>query len=205
MKVWRFYDKANKSHSDYVLYAITNNKKIAKEFIATRNMDRYIMRKSDIDKEDWINFADDNRGCVIEIHELDTRVKGKSENMTVKIKVPMTYYEYQTIDLEDGETFLTSEMWLNAPPYLIFNDSMIDALRNVEYVAAQRFFDLNMVYFLQYVAENDSRIDFDEEESMVSFGDEEGDYAAPELYTDQLVAFIRMYKDHLRSNIDSHN
>lgn len=203
MKIWRFYKKPKKDSTkrDYELYAITNNKKMAEEFIATRNMDLFLMKKSKEDKEDWIDFANENRGAVLDYYKLLTSSEDTDEDVitTRQVKTLLTYFEWQNCDTDQMDPpELQPEFWINMPPYPIFNDELIEALRNLEYLAAQRF------YFGLYGSNNalnDLISDIQKETNTSIFDyelqdeDEEGDYSAPNIAVDELTLFIHTFKE----------
>lgn len=201
MKIWRFYKKPKKDSSrrDYELYAITNKKKFAKEFMSTRNMDLFIMKKSEEEKDDWISFANDNLGAVLDYHDLQTCGDNDDDIETKKIKILMTYFEWQNCDSDQIDLIeLQPEYWLDMPLYPIFNDKIIDALRNLEYVAAQRFYygfygaPNNLTELLHYINDNTETNMFEEDLEEL---DEDCDYAAPDIEVDELSLFIQTFKE----------
>jgi len=201
MTIYRFYLKTkNKGHTEYGLYAITNKKKIAKEFRETRNMKRFIEKSSDdMDKDEWIEIANDNRGMVLDHYELETRGYDENDKPKVKkIKILMTLVEYQ--NATDEEEFMTylSAFFESTPFYLIFKENMVDALRWTEYVASQRFYSMDeyeIMELLKYITDSSNTYNFEFEEESVTYDD--GDYAAPEIRLDEFGRFLDMYYKYL--------
>ena len=109
MRVWRFYLITNKNEKrkdlsantmreKYPLYAITEYKDRAMDFIESRDMNQFIMKTSKgVDPEEWTKFKNKHRGSVLEYHKLKTRGKRDKETgkATIKkVEVLMTYAEY---------------------------------------------------------------------------------------------------------------
>jgi hypothetical protein len=82
MKLYKFFKIPEKNERDdtdiedkYVLYAITNNKKLAKRFKKERNMNKFIIKvHEDITKEEYSEICNssNNRSAVLELHDLLT-------------------------------------------------------------------------------------------------------------------------------------
>ena len=205
MKIWRFYKKPKK-HSDkrdYNLYAITNNKKLAEDFINTRNMKVFICKKSEEDKEDWLEYANENRGQVLDYYKLNTfTVDEDNQCTTKKVKIPITFFEYQNCDSDQCENvILDSSFWSEMPPYPIFNSKVIDALRNLEFISTQRFVhgymgmeESDLEPLLRYIDDNSDSYSLKEDDNMVY---DDGDFASPEVEVDEVSLFIKIFKDTL--------
>ena len=81
MKVWKIYIKNIDKDTDtrkYELYAITKDKDILEEFKQTRNMDKFIIKKDNFEKSEYVEFVNDNRGLILSRQKLST--KGISDN-----------------------------------------------------------------------------------------------------------------------------
>ena len=144
MKLYKFYYKADisgicvnidnnksKSTDDYIkhkypLYAFTNNKKIFKEFKLERNMDSFIIIKSDIDDEDYEEYAKANRDALLDIVILKTL---DDNNKICDLEFAITSYEQIVIDDLSIEYLMPDEF----VPYLIFNKEIVKALKTLEY------------------------------------------------------------------------
>lgn len=57
----------------FPLYAITNDKEKAKEFMKQRNMKLFIIKDSHMEKESWIEFCGRNRGALLQYASFSTR------------------------------------------------------------------------------------------------------------------------------------
>ena len=206
LRVWRFYLKPKSSSSsyDYRLYAITNNKKFAREFMNSRKMDRFIVKQTDELKDDYADAANENLGAVLNYYNLTTfYINPEDKNQTTgkkEVSVLMTLYEYQSVNADETVyEVLTLEWWINMPEYPLFNDRICDALRILEYVSAQRFFlqdDDDFYFLLMYLSKNQV-IDMDYEQQFATYDD--GDYAVPDLSIDELGVFIKTYADILKN------
>lgn len=200
MTIWRFYIKPSKlsSNREYELYAITNKKKLAKAFMNTRRMDLFVIKKSEEDKDAWIEFANENRGAVLDFYKLQTSVIEDDNYVLKNTKVPITFFEYQNVDSDQIESeAMTPEFWDQMPPYIIFNEKILDALRNLEYVESQRFFlgfygnPINFNRLISYINDNSDK-QHDEDDFQVL--DEDDDYACPDIVIDELSQFINIYR-----------
>ena len=136
LRVWRFYLKPKSSSSsyDYRLYAITNNKKFAREFMNSRKMDRFIVKQTDELKDDYADAANENLGAVLNYYNLTTfYINPEDKNQTTgkkEVSVLMTLYEYQSVNADETVyEVLTLEWWINMPEYPLVNDRICDALR----------------------------------------------------------------------------
>ncbi len=146
MKLYKFYYKANKNdiahdiekyrkknHDEYIkdkypLYAFTADKKLYKEFKEERNMDAFIIIKSDIDKEDFIEYAETYRDAYLE--QIDLRVKD-DKGKVCEVPFVVTTYEQLIIDDVNMEEMLGDSSYF--PPYLIFNKKIVKALKTLLY------------------------------------------------------------------------
>lgn len=84
MHVWRFYldrSKVKESRNyafeklseKYPLYAVTNDRKKAKEFMKDRNMKLFLIKDSDVEKEEWMEYCGRHRGCVLQYSTFTTK------------------------------------------------------------------------------------------------------------------------------------
>lgn len=177
MKVWRFYLKPDEKigKRKYDLYATTGNKKHAKKFMKERNMDKFIVRCSDEDREDFIKFVNDNRSILLDYHTYDTRtLDEKNKYRAIEVEILSTDYESQCCDSDVVMTDILSDGdWEIAPPYNIFKNKIIDSLRTLEYVNSYKIYRMNY---------NDTVIDPDDD-----------DYEAPNLWVDEFGIFLRTF------------
>ena len=168
MKMWRFYLKREELHrsakmwwaesdprplsydrmvkNKYPLYAITNDKEKAHIFMKQRNMDFFILKKSRVDKETWVRFANKNRSAVLDYEGLYTKTGKKlpgniDETTTVQVLMPYAEKIYVDSLTEDGgntevmEHYFQSSVSSDAilPPPNIFIHSIEEQLRVIGY------------------------------------------------------------------------
>ena len=175
MKVWRFYLRRENSESKnkYELYAVTNNKKYAKKFMSERNMKLFQVKCSDIPKEEFLKFGNENRGCLLDYKEFITKkINSKNEYTHTTVKVLTTEYEWQSCDSDIVlNDILIDTDWTAAVPYKIYKDKIIKSLRVLEYVSSYKLYSYDS-----------SLID-----------PEDDDYSAPDMWVDELGTFLRIY------------
>lgn len=132
MRVWRFYLITNKNEKrkdlsantmreKYPLYAITEYKDRAMDFIESRDMNQFIMKTSKgVDPDEWTKFKNKHRGSVLEYHKLKTRGKRDKETgkATIKkVEVLMTYAEYTNsteVATDDGVSMALNEFFMTS-------------------------------------------------------------------------------------------
>ena len=99
MRIWKYYlDRAalkvnegvafTTSRERYALYAITNDKKKAREFKASRNEKAFIEQTAKVDKDEWKAICQKYRGCVLLYTDLLTKQDRD------KIENPITLDDY---------------------------------------------------------------------------------------------------------------
>lgn len=116
MRIWKYYlDRAGLKVNEgvafatlrerYLLYAITNDKKKAREFKASRNAKVFIEQTSKITKDDWKAVCRKYQGCVLIYGDLITRQdKDKIEDPRIlddyikTITLLMTFDEKERVE-----------------------------------------------------------------------------------------------------------
>lgn len=176
MKVWKFYKK-NEEFNGYELYAITNNKKRAEMFITLRDMNKFVMKKDTIEKEEWSKIANENRLAVLIETDMATK-KIHKNGLYYKgiVTVVCTGYEKQECDGDyNMHVGFDEGFWCNqAPPHIIFNEKIQDALRELGYVSEYNF-NIQIM-------------------GLTDMGIEES-YDVPSTYIDEFSYFIHTFKD----------
>ena len=176
MKVWRFYLKKaelakktqneiwinqsmlpsqNKLNKKYPLYAITSDKKKAKKFMEQRDMDVFIMQVSDVSKDEWSKFANQNRGCVLDHEKLHTKTgkvnkDGTDETMKVRILMPYSEKIYLDSMVDDADNpqfmekvFEKESKKIKFPFPLISTEEVQDALMVLGYFDFYNWYSSN--------------------------------------------------------------
>lgn len=200
MTFWRFYlvPEEDDYDKEYKVYALTNHKKLAKEFMKTRNMKKFIIKKSECTKDEYADAANEYRGAVLEYHKLVTEsIDPEDVHKRIshrEVEILMTMYEYQSINQDENEyPPFTMSFFSDTFPYILFKDRLLDALRNIEFVSGQRFFDTdgNIAELLEYL-ENSGLVDRGTEDDFVGYDGEDCD--SPNVWIDEVAAFCLTYK-----------
>lgn len=208
MRIWKFYlntDKVRLSSSSgktvkerYPLYAITNKKSIAKEFMSTRDMNVFIKSVTkDVEKDEWVRYANRNRLSVLEHHDLLTRVVDTKDmvdepsirDLTMTVNVLVTYGEYtemsEIIETECTYSAMTGNVMEDAPLFpdpMLFNDDVLEILRRFGYPSQYKLYiGVNLPYY-EPTAEDDDY-------SFSAFG------SGRQFAYDELSVFLKTYGD----------
>ena len=175
MRVWRFYFKQERADNKnkYDLYAVTNNKKYAKKFMSERNMNLFIVKSSKVTKEEFLKFANDNRGALLDYYELVTKSIDNNHKYThTKVKVLATEYEWQSCDSDTVlNDILIDNDWSGAISYKVYKDKIIKSLRVLEYVSSYKLYNYTS--------------------TLIDPVDD--DYSAPDMWVDELGTFLRIF------------
>lgn len=190
MKLYKFYieKKYNMnpnistiSNSDYSLYAITNSKKLAKDFMATRNMDRFILKKDTVEKDVGIEILESYRTFNLISGALSTAyINDDGIYSIANENITATEYEIMvaTGEFNDMIEILSESWWVNTAPIECFKGKLKKILE---------FFEYDKFYKIM-CPNNDPPI-------MGSY--DEDDYSAPDAQIDELAVFINIFKDTL--------
>lgn len=213
MRIWKFYlntEKAAKAltksktiKEKYPLYAITNKKSIAKEFMDTRDMSLFVSSVTkDVDEEGWTRFANQNRLSLLEYRDLLTRNLDIDENikdlsireLTTTIKLLVTYGEYSEMEeiMDTGGSYLpmTGDVTIDEPRFpdpIVFSKDILEILRQFGYPSQYKLFiGVNLPYYRP--------LGEDDDYSMGAFGGDR-QYAY-----DELSIFLKTYGSTFRLN-----
>ena len=142
-KIWMFYTNEGLNGDDHwTLYAITNEKKYAKQFKEERDMNKFKIKKMEDDHESWKELAREAGDAVLGIHYLQTRTKTvNSTYSTEEVPVLCTMYESQAADADFAELdAMTEGFWVSAPKTPIFKKNILKALCVLEYHKMEQMF-----------------------------------------------------------------
>jgi len=134
-KYWMFFtntDMIGNKKEKYELYAYTDNKSLAEEFISTRNMKVFVYDKKDLTKEEVNALADLRyKYKYLSKVKLTTR-SDKNKNKTKDIPIVMTESEKSFIIGKSAAVM--NDMYVSSwyDPY-IFNTELRKALFNIGY------------------------------------------------------------------------
>jgi hypothetical protein len=138
-----FYDEA------YTLYAFTNNKKIYEKFRKERNMDKFIIHKKKIDKDELYKFRKMYDRFELHQSQFHTRTEfGKFRT----VKIICTFIEEETVILH------ADKIWNEYKNILfdakVFNSDYIKALEKIcfitFYIYQNGLDDLNDYFYTPY-------------------------------------------------------
>ncbi len=201
MRCYRFYRIPTEEERDYiekhndkvhvedkyVLYAITNDKNIAKEFRKTRNMKRLYECSSKVSKEEYRIFANRNRSTVLDYYELITVVhKYEKKQKTVKVNILMTMAEYQFVmDAVEDTDIIFGEADFCSPYMRVANPAFFNRkiLRMMDYLAYKQ------LYYMYRSGTYNDEIDYD--------GGDDPDYDLPILTIDEVEVFLTQFSEFL--------
>ena len=153
----------------------------------TRNMDRFIKFKSEMEKEDYVAFANSNAGCLLKAYSYKHYQKKypdkKGDMEKIKIKLVSTWSEKEILQasLDDN---LTEEMYnpsYNTFPFIL-EEKYVKALSILQYISFWKLGD---------------RADYYEDLLTVDEYNDTHDYIYPEVVYDELAKFIDLYGDTL--------
>lgn len=201
MRCYRFYRIPTEEERDYiekhndivhvedkyVLYAITNDKNIAKEFRNTRNMKRLYECSSKVSKEEYRIFANRNRSTVLDYYELITVVhKYEKKQKTVKVNILMTMAEYQFVmDAVEDTDIIFGEADFCSPYMRVANPAFFNRkiLRMMDYLAYKQ------LYYMYRSGTYNDEIDYD--------GGDDPDYDLPIMTIDEVEVFLTQFSEFL--------
>ena len=150
MKVYKFFKVSDEYVKDlpgydswdiqskYPLYAFTNNKSLAKRFEKERKKNLFIKVINNMSREEYANFAMNNRGNDLKIQRLfSVTNKDTKKQKIIQIEVLLTQNEY--VNCNEPFSPVYDEGWwgyiLSAfytDPY-VFNKDIRQALRILDY------------------------------------------------------------------------
>ena len=155
MKVWRFYKKPTKvneipetisEEEKFPLYAITNDKKLAKEFMKTRDMSIFTVKKdTEVDKSEYAEIVSKNRSALLVVNNLITS-KDKYTNNQEVYEVPVVMTTFEKITINEPVLAIDDEQsWMSptTPSPYILNNKILKALKLLDYEQKFRIFNLD--------------------------------------------------------------
>ena len=174
MKVWKFYIvEPDSKKKDIELYAITNDKHKAKAFKESRNMKIFKVIESEMDKDNYISFLNEE-GYGNELIDGRLITDGVDEYDRYELKevsFVMTRNEESVVDSTFESDLIISQdenFWKDTLPSHVFNKEIQKALRILEYPVVRH------LYVNKVLGEYDT-------------------YAAPSLMPNTLNLFIQTY------------
>lgn len=209
MKVYVFY--ANQSdirpgsdRSDTKeIYALTNNKKLYKNFKQTRNMNLFELREFDFDRDKYMKFANHYRECVMEWCAFKSKKKDpypKDMNDSFgkcveEYRFAVTYLETQSVGEACNTFFEHAEM--DIPNPLFFNKKVKRVLKRI---GMDYIFKLTRFPYIgddaMYCTEEE--ITHRSQNRNMTYSDtaflrDDMDFSTPDIWVDQIEVFLEIY------------
>ena len=194
MKLYKFYknpsDEALENCHDltieekYPLYAFTANKKYAQKFMETRDMRKFIKRVSNIDKDEYREFTNSNRGRLLEFYDF-IHFKGYTDDACInkeeKVQILTTWEEREltSASADDGISDLTEYVDYNFFPFL-FKSKFVKALNCLQYISHWKCLG-SSEKFSQLLHPDEV--------------DEYMDYVSPSIKVDEFSVYILLFGD----------
>lgn len=197
MKIWKWYKNLTKEQLEqsfdltteekHPLYAFTTDKKQRDLFRKMRKMDAFIEMKSHIEKDEYVEFANNHRGQLLDFYKY-AKVIGREGLSPVMEDVPLLTTwdekEWTQASIEQFSDSGSSQCIQTYPfPPMIFREKYFHALYQLQYVA----------YWKLYSDFTISRI----HERMLEDLGVELDYTAPEVTFDEFAIFVNVFGDTL--------
>lgn len=196
--VYRFYTKPSddvlENSSDlnvtdkYPLYAFTNDKKLYKEFIKTRNMDRFVLIKSHMEKNEYVKFINSNSGCNIiycKFYHAVCKYPSKTEHRHIaEIEVLCTLNEKNITEASTEDALAGSCECMEYDIFpLLFKKKYVDALNKILYL---QFWGLSpsAQKYIKYMTDDEITYYID--------------YSYPDCTGDELVQFVCLFGNMLK-------
>lgn len=186
-KVYRFYSKPNENLVEvnddldiedlYPLYAITDKKEYAKRFMEERDMDKFIMRKSKMEKEEYVTYANMNNGCILNIYNY-MHFPNKYVDGPEDVPILSTWFEKDIVQshLDDQLSEINEDMDYDFFPFIL-SKKYIKALEKLEFISFWKIYGNKSKWDGLYTEE--------EENELL-------DYSYPSVTYDELAMFIHI-------------
>lgn len=171
-QIYRFYrisdlnDEVNKRYNNYPVYAFTDSKELANDFMKTRNMKKFKLVKSKLSKEEYTEYYNQNRTSALDVYKYLT-ILGDNGDDWKEIKMTTTWMEREVVSDKSRDSVM-NELDGSANPELL-KDKYITVLSKLQY--------------MQLWAINQSYYEGDFEDSI------------PEILVDQLSLLLYINKD----------
>lgn len=209
MKVYRFYfieENTSNGKNSYELYALTNNKKLAKRFKEERDMKKFYVKETKMSKEEYAEVANNALQHILKVAKLSTA--GVNENGMIisdKVEILLTEFEYDMCTAGDPfMEFSDPGFWNRAPSPSTVNKELKKAMDILDYT---NFYKLCRDMYiagcgdppLLDIEDGDELFIFDDDNqpaprfSRLELHDHELldiDYDAPSVVPDQLGVFV---------------
>lgn len=124
-----------------IIYAFTPEKRLAKKFIETRNMDMFIEKTVDVNKNEYNNYLINYKGHLLVDSGFVTSSNNCFSNIST-VKLVVTQHEEETVFIK-ADIVLMELSKYTSPISELFNTELLDALSEVEYINIFNFYLMN--------------------------------------------------------------
>lgn len=142
LKLYKFYnrpsDEVRETYSNssidelYTLEAFTNKKSLRNEFKKERDMSKYIEIKDEVEKSEYIEFANQNNGQRLDYY-MYSHKKYDSHGITYEeVPILSTWFERDVVESYEEDVFDTTLFRLFP---LVFKAKYLEALSTLSYMA----------------------------------------------------------------------
>lgn len=192
-KVYRFYSKPDESliHENddldmedlYPLYAITDKKEYAKQFMEERDMDKFIMRKSKMENDEYVKYANMNNGCILNRYQY-IHFPNRYEEGPENIPILSTWFEKDIVQshLDDQLSEINEDISYDFFPFIL-SKKYLKALIALEFISFWKMYGDKSKWEGLYT---------DEEENDLL------DYSYPDVTYDELAMFIHLNSETMK-------
>lgn len=168
----------SKAHYDYTLYAFTPEKSIAKQFKSTRDMKKFYTRTMEFTRDDYDDFCDQYSQYILEYHTVRTKEIYDGEIKLSSMELLMTLGESDIILYYSTEELLSiiedsdyGRMFVPLIENCLLNKDFMDVL--------DEYYDFTNLIGTAIIPVDDN---FGEDIDL-------------NLYIDQLVLYIKIFKN----------
>ena len=164
----------------FPLYAFTNNKEYYKKFEEMRDMDKFIVQKSKVTHDEFVEFANSNSSCILNYYDFTHKIGYNERGPKVEeIQVLCTWTEKEYVDATVDDVFTDMNMTNSISCPFILADKYLDALDKLAYVGFWRLYN-------------------DDYDSLIFAEIQPMGYEYPPYSVDELMLFITLFGDYMK-------
>lgn len=143
--------------SSPIIYAYTNNNALAKRFIETRDMTKFVYKTDNIDKETFNQYVLKYKSQLLVDSKLVTQ-----KNITEKqiISLPVTQLEEEQVYVNADKILEELSKYTNNTAQL-FNDEILSALDKLKYFDIYNFYNYHNIYYQSVIMPSDLNLNVD--------------------------------------------
>lgn len=140
-----------------IIYAYTNNNALAKRFIETRDMTKFVYKTDNIDKETFNQYVLKYKSQLL----VDSKLVSQ-KNTTEKqiISLPVTQLEEEQVYVNADKILEELSKYTDISSRL-FNNKIINALNELKYFDIYNFYNYYNIYYQSVVMPSDLNLNVD--------------------------------------------